>query len=111
MPPKKKGQKFPDRLVQEMRCLVAVECKELTYNKKGLTGLQQEKFIEKAFHGTENFGSHLNKLLEGKHPHFNMFDFMPLENCREGNEIRAKWGGQMLELTEQFHCSTGKKEL
>jgi len=106
----KKAQKFPDRLVQEIRCLIAVECRELTYKKKGLTGLQQEKYIEKAFHGTETYASHLDKCIKGQHPYFNMYEFMPLENCRDGNEERAKWGGQMLELAEQFHCSTGKSE-
>jgi len=97
----KKAQKLPDRLLQEMRCLISVEVRELTFGKKakGMNGLQQEKFIEKAFHGTETHGSYLDKFLKGQHPHFNMFDFMPIENCR---------GGQMLESTEQFHCSTGR---
>ena len=106
---KKAPVKFPDRLLQEMRSLVAVECRELTYGKRGegMTGLQQEQYIEKAFHGTDMYASHLNKLIEGKHPYFQLYEFMPLENCREGNEERAKWGGQMLELTEMFHCSSG----
>ena len=72
-----------------------------------MTGLQQEAHIEKAFHGTEMYASHLRQLMEGKHPCFQLFDFMPLENCREGNEERAKYGGQMPELTELFHCSSG----
>jgi len=31
-----------------------------------------------------------------------------VENLREGNEERAKWGDQMLELRELFHCEPGK---
>jgi len=72
-----------------------------------MTGLQREAYIEKAFHGAAMCSSHLNQLILGKHPCWQLFDFMPLENCGEGKEERAKWGGQLPELTEMFHCSAG----
>jgi len=63
----KKGQKFPDRPVQELRNLVAVDCREFALQKKaeGATKLQQEQHIHKCFHGSNGYGSHLDLLLQG----------------------------------------------
>lgn len=97
---------FPDNLVQECRVTVALVCRELVYEKKstGESSLKQKELMEKTFHGTATYSSHLDEFIDGKGQFSECFVSHVMENNREGNEERgSRTSGVMLELKELFH--------
>jgi hypothetical protein len=54
---------FPDYIVQEIRSLIAVLCRNQTMTGKsadGETVVGQELLMEKMFHGSEGYASHVD---------------------------------------------------
>jgi hypothetical protein len=98
---------LPDRIVQEIRSLVAVQCRDLVMQDKGKgeESRSQKIIMQKVFHGSGGYSSILDALLAGKGAHAHMYITSELENNREGNEQRRN--GLTLELKEVFHCDTG----
>jgi hypothetical protein len=95
----------PDYIVQEIRSLVAVLCRNKTMTGKsgdGETVRGQELLMEKMFHGSEGYASHVDLFLSGKGAFEMAFIRSEMENNREGNEARS--GGFMLELRCTLHC-------
>ena len=68
----------------------------------GETNLNQVLLMEKIFHGSEGYASHLELFFEGKGPFEGAFTESELENNMEGNEERAS--GKLLELRAVLHC-------
>jgi hypothetical protein len=96
---------FPDYLVQEIRSLIAVLCRNKVMIGKsgdGETVGGQELLIEKMFHGSEGYASHVDLFMSGKGAFEMAFIKSELENNREGNEVRPE--GFMLELRSVLHC-------
>ena len=96
---------LPDPIVQEIRSLVAVLCRNHTMTGKtgdGETNLNQVLLMEKIFHGSEGYASHLELFFEGKGPFECAFTDSELENNMEGNQERAS--GKLLELRAVLHC-------
>jgi len=102
------SKRLPDKVLQELRCLLAVEGREMTMGREGegLKGKEQDQHIGKTFHGSEGHASVLDKFLEGKCPHDQCFNKLPLENNREGNDKRKD--GYVHELKEILHCDPSK---
>ena len=105
MPPPKG---LPDGIMQEVRCVLAVHCREVSMvdNADGEKQDAQDLFCEKVFHGTEAHASVLDLLVGGKQPYYEMYDVHPIENNREGNELRTC--GDMFELKQMYHCDASK---
>jgi len=96
----------PDAVGQEVRNLVALQCRNALMEQKaqGAKEIQQEAFMQKAFHGSEAHASSLKLFLNGENPFEMAFDRIPIVNNRQGNEFRGATGGDMLELRDIFHC-------
>lgn len=89
--------------------MVAVYCREMCFSDKagGETKSGQHLLQEKVFHGSSGYASVLETLLEGKGAYASMFDCLPIQNNREGNEHRTS--GFMLELKDIFTCDEGEQ--
>jgi len=98
------SKRLPDKVLQELRCLLAVEGREMTMGKEGegMKGKEQDRHIERTFHGSHGYASIIDKFLDAKHPYDECFNKLPLENNREGNDQRKD--GFMYELKELLHC-------
>jgi hypothetical protein len=106
-----KPAQFPQKLVQEMRNVVAVVTRESCMSDKasGATVDGQKEFQEKLFHGSAGYASVLTKYMEGKGDAACMFNKLPIENNREGNEERAVGSSSyMLQMKDIFSCDIGK---
>jgi hypothetical protein len=100
--------KFGLGLVNEFRNLLAVVCREKCMSDKatGETVGGQHLFHEKLFHGTAEHASVLDMFLAGKGDAASMYEKVPIENNREGNERRTET--YMLELRDIFTCDIGE---
>jgi hypothetical protein len=98
---------FPGHLVQEMRNLLAVICREtcMTDRASGEQVSVQQTLHEKVFHGSAGYASILTNFMEGKGDAASMFSRIPIENNREGNDERR--AGYMLQLKDIFSCDEG----
>jgi hypothetical protein len=107
----KRATEFSVHLTQEIRNLAAVLCREVCMVDKaqGETAAAQQTLIEKVFHGSAGYASVLTNILEGKGDFAFMFNRIPIENNREGNESRS--GSHMLQLLDIFSCDQGKSDL
>ncbi|CAB9505600.1 expressed unknown protein [Seminavis robusta] len=103
------ADKLPDALLQEIRNLVAVECKDVCMKDRagGANSVQQEVFMQKVFHGSAGYASVLDKLTTGKGAYASLFDRVALENNRQGNEERSS--GYMLVLKDIASCDEGER--
>lgn len=101
--------KIPDGLLQEVKALLAVRCREMCFTDRGNgeNSAGQEALLEKVFHGSEGYESLLKSFIEGSGVYVSCFNKVPIENNREGNEGRPE--AFMLELKQIFHCEEGKK--
>ena len=103
-----KAAVFPNLLLQEMRNLVSVVCRETCMADKagGESAAGQQMIQEKVFHGSAGYASVLTNFVEGKGDGANMYSRIPIENNREGNGERS--GSHMLRLLDTFSCDEGK---
>ena len=85
------GKALPYAIVQEIRNLLAIHCRELVMSGKsdgeGTEG--QYHLCEKVFHGSDGYSSVLDTFLDGTGLYANVFNRTPIENNREGNEQRS----------------------
>ena len=99
---------FPDQLLQEIRVLVGVYCRDcvMTGASEGAATDKQMVVIGKSFHGSDSYASHAKLFMQGKGVFSSAFKRAPIENNREGNEARAgpDGTGEMIELHERLHC-------
>ena len=104
-----KAAVFPNLLLQEMRNLVSVVCRETCMADKasGETAAGQQLLQEKVFHGSVGYASVLTNFIDGEGDGANMFSRIPIENNREGNEERK--GSHMFRLLDTFSCDEGKR--
>lgn len=95
---------LPDAILQEVRTLLAVQCREILMATKpdGEDGEGQKDFMFKSFHGTENHQSALDLFMRGSGTCINAFDAAEIEVNRAGNESRGSHG-HMLVLKELLH--------
>jgi hypothetical protein len=102
-----KPSPFPSLLVQEFRNLLSVICRETCMTDKagGESAAGQQVLQEKVFHGSAGYASVLTNCLQGKGDAASMFNRIPIENNREGNEERE--GSHMLQLLDIFSCDEG----
>lgn len=63
----------------------------------------QELLMEKLFHGSEGYASHVELFFQGKGAFEMAFVRTEIENNVPGNERHAS-AGYMLELRSQLHC-------
>jgi len=93
----------PDCVIQELRNLLALHCRELTMTKKakGADTGNQENMHCQSFHGTESHQSVLDLFLQGNGPYFAAFEKVPIEVNRAGNDSRTD--GYMWELKPLLH--------
>jgi len=79
---------LPDYILQEVRTLLAVQCREILMAVKpdGEDGEGQKDFMYKSFHGTENHQSVLDLFMRGSGTYINAFDTAEIEVNRAGNE-------------------------
>ncbi len=98
---------FPSSLVQELRSLVPVISREacMTGKASGETTQGQQLLQEQDFHGSSNYASALTNIMEGKGYAACMFNRLPIDNNREGNEHRTE--SHMLQLLDMFTCDEG----
>lgn len=94
-------------ILQEMRNLVSVLCREacMTDKATGETVGGQMQHQEKVFHGSTGCASLLTNCLSGKGPTASMYNRIPIESNREGNEGRHE--GHMLVLRDMLTCEEG----
>ena len=99
-------QRMPDVMVQELRALAAVHCREicLVDYAEGSDRTGQESIQEKVFHGSEGYSSVIDQLLGGLGAYKEAYHHIPLQNNREGNEKRKE---VMLQLKTLFTCDEG----
>jgi hypothetical protein len=102
------SKNFPLPLVQEVRNLVALLCREACMKDKasGETVDGQKILHEKCFHGDASRVSLLDKVCSGKGDFASMYAKIPIENNREGNDERSD--SYMLQLLDIFSCDIGK---
>jgi len=95
---------LPDHVLQEVRNLLALHCREITMSKKakGADTQKQEEMHFMSFHGTESHQSVLDHFLSGEGPCFAAFEKATIEVNRAGNDCRAK-DGHVLELKPLLH--------
>ena len=103
---------LPDAIVQEIRALLAVHGKEvvMTDLASGEKKEGQDNLLGKVFHGSSGVGGYVSLLqlfLDGKPPYASAFNKLPIENNREGNELRVG-SDCILELKELLHCDSSK---
>jgi hypothetical protein len=100
----------PDRIVQEVRNLVAVLCREtcMTDRASGESVAGQQTLQEKVFHGSTGYASLLDSCLSGKGPTESLYDHVPLQNNREGNDDSSRREGFMLQLKDIVTLEEGK---
>lgn len=100
---------FPDALVQEIRALLAVHCKETVMKDKadGDKKASLADTMQKVYHGSAGYASVLDLFINAKEPYASFFNIIDIENNREGNETRVH--GVMYELNELFHCDTSTR--
>ncbi len=57
------SKRLPEKVLQELQCLLAVEGCEMTMGKEGegLKGEEQDQHIDKTFHGSHGYSSILDK--------------------------------------------------
>jgi hypothetical protein len=105
------GKQLPEYILQEVQGLVAVVCRNMVMtggrSSEGETTSGQELLMEKAFHGSEGYSSHLDLLLQGKGIFEMAFVKSAVQNNLAGNEQNAALG-YMLELRAQLHCDISK---
>jgi hypothetical protein len=100
---------LPDYIVQEIRGVIAVLCRNKTMTGKSADGETvggQELLMEKMFHGSDGYASHVDLFCSGKGLFEMAFVRSELENNRAGNESRV---GCMLELRSTLHCDLGSR--
>ena len=97
--------KLPDAIVQEIRHLLSVHCKETVYGDAadGADSKGQVKMMEKVYHGSGGYASVMDKFIKGEGEYANCFHKIPMQNNREGNEERSGTT-EMLQLMTVFHC-------
>ena len=96
---------IPDALVQELRSLMAIHCREIVMTSKG-DGLEtagQEELARKVFHGTEGYASILDAMMAGKGWYAPLFQRQELEVNRQNNEYRTD--GFVMELLPMLHLN------
>lgn len=100
---------FPDSIIQELRTLLSLQCRDalMTQKADGEKKVVQDEYVFKIFYGSETHASVLKQFMEGKEPYSSAFDKVDLVNNREGNEHRSA-DGYMLQLREILHCDTSK---
>jgi len=93
----------PDTVVQEVRNLLAVVCRDACYKNlgRGAKIAEQEKFHEDNFHGSDECGCIVETFMEAKTPYSSAFENHALPNNRVGNEKRRD---QLFELRSLLHC-------
>ena len=98
---------LPDFLLQEIRNLLAVHCREVLMESKadGIKKDGQDVLMQKVFYGSSGYASVIDAFMAGKGFYASMFQVMNLETNRSGNDKRT--GGLMLELLPLFHLSEG----
>lgn len=78
----------------------------MTDKAGGETVAGQQAFQEKLFHGSVGYASALTNYLEGKADAAFMYNRLPIENNREGNDARKS--SYMLQLQTIFSCDECK---
>lgn len=104
------SKNLPDALVQEVRATIGLQCRYKLMTGKKASGEKQnaqERLIEKMFHCSEGFDSHLLLFFRGKGVYEMAFVPHQLENNREGNELRKD--GKMYELRSVLHCDIASR--
>ncbi|CAB9530662.1 unknown protein [Seminavis robusta] len=103
------ADKLPDALLQEVRNVLATECREMVMCEKatGENVAGQHNMMSKVFHGSAGYASVVDKLLDGKGPYASVFNKLPIENNREGNDERPS--GHMLVMKDIVSCNEGAK--
>jgi hypothetical protein len=83
---------FPDYLVQEIGVTVATLCREIVMSKHsdGATTEKQQEIMEELFHGSAGYQSVLDQFMHWKGSFQAMFNMLPIEINREGNELRRE---------------------
>lgn len=99
---------LPDALLQELRCLLALHARDILMESKadGEKTDGQMAVMEKVYHGSNGFASVLDAMMEAKGFYGHLFQKIPLEVNRQGNEHRTN--GSMLELLPIFHLQEGE---
>jgi hypothetical protein len=103
-----KATTLPGVLVQEIRNLVSVMCREtvMTEKAKGEKQETQWLFHEKSFYGSPGYASCLDNMLSGKGLTASLFNRIPIENNHEC--IDRLTDSHMLQLQDTFSCDEGK---
>ncbi|CAB9530829.1 unknown protein [Seminavis robusta] len=103
------ASKFPDYLLQEVRNLLCTRARDMVFKGRGdgENTAGQEAMMSNVFHGSPGYASVLDEMMQGKGIYASMFDKVPIENNREGNENRQ--GGHMLVAKDIFSCDEGSK--
>jgi hypothetical protein len=79
----------------------------MTEKAQGEKTNAQQLLHEKRFHGAAGYVSVLSEVMEGKgEAGAAMFDRIPIENNREGNDKRT--ASHMLRLLDIFSCDQGE---
>lgn len=95
--------KVPDAVIQELRNILSLNCREILMQGKGKKKDKQALTMEKIFHGSAGYASVLKHMIEGKGIYASMFEKSDLDINREGNELRKN--GANLELKPIFHLN------
>ena len=77
----------------------------MTDKASGESVAGQQQLQEKVFHGSTGYASILTSCLSGKGMAESLYNRLPIENNREGNENRSN--GHMLQLKEVLSCEDG----
>ena len=95
---------LPDYILQEVRTLLGVQCREILMASKpdGEDGEGQKDCMFKSFHSTENHHSVLDLFLRASGYYVNALDTTEIEVNRAGNESRGSCG-HMLVLKDLLH--------
>lgn len=98
---------FPDVLLQEIRALLALDARNHVITQKGSLKTDNQLIaIEKIFSGSDGFASVVDAMIDQKGFYAHMFDKIPLEVNRQGNEYRTH--GVMYELKPMLHLQSGE---
>eukprot|EP00797_Seminavis_robusta_P010107 Sro1741_g294620.2 (528) ;mRNA; f:3968-5628 len=68
---------------------------------------RQQALMEDVFHGSAGYASVLDLFMQGGGEFASIFDRVPIENNREGNELRT--GGYALVMKDIFSCDEGAR--
>ena len=77
----------------------------MTDKASGKSVGSQQILQEKVFHGSTGYASILSSCLSGKGTAESLYNRLPIENNREGNDNRSN--GHMLQLKDVLTCEEG----